>query len=287
MRRHIVVCPGDAPYLERLKGFTCVFTVGSVLEADRVITDAKQIGINVHAVAIHSRIPLGIIELHEEWGRTPIALFVPAMGMFKDMVRQLGRLRTLNIRVYLAVDREENLKALRILASLGIPCAAEFGEGRIDWDAMTDLATHALLGLSPHGTIEPFEEMARQYRQTGRTEFRGVYFEDPTRFVHADEHGKLAFSSKDLGARYCFSEELSNLDTLTELPAYQQHLNAWRSVFKDFNTCSICAGWRICGGYVQNRVDDNPGCKAFAEEVMGLVERRAELRRNVEGVWQV
>jgi hypothetical protein len=287
VRTHILVCPGDAPYLDRLGGYACVLTVETSHDTDRVIDVATRVGILVHAVAFRSSEPLGKTDLHEEWGRSPIALFAPEMGGFQDVVHRLDQFRRLNIRVFLPVDRPENLTSLRVLASLGVACAAELGGRTVDWDAFADLATYALLGLTPHGTIEPFQALARDYRSTGRTTLRSVSFEDPERFVHADSAGRLAFNGRELRSGQFFADDLDAIDHLVDLPGYRARVDAWRTVFMEMNPCSSCPGWRICGSILNDGLAENPGCRVCTEEIMDVIEKHAALPKGGELVWQV
>jgi len=112
------------------------------------------------------------------------------MGSFSTVAPRIASLRKLNLRLYLPTHSTENLTALRILTSLGIECAAVITR-ETDWEALADLATHALLGLVKHASLQPFEYVAAHYDPQQRTDFGAVYFDDPRAFLHLDRQGSV------------------------------------------------------------------------------------------------
>ena len=288
MGHHIVVCPADAALLRRLASRAVVLRVASLEAIDRAVDDAKQAETLLHCVVVESRHPLGLLTLEERWKDVPIALAVPSFGRLRDVVRLLPLIRQMNIRISLPADSAESLTGLRILSSWGVACMATPGSGSIPWDRFSDLGTYALFGLVPHGSIEPFDYLAKHYAANARTDFRGVWFEDPARFVHMDASGRFAFSSGELAAGDFAGLIPDEVDGIGESDVYRERLESWRRVFLDKDGCASCPGWRICLGAFQDRAHTDPRCRdAFAELLDEIERHQTTARKERRELWQV
>jgi hypothetical protein len=281
---HIIVCPPDAELLGRLRGRAVVVRVPSLEALDRAVEAVEQAGVLLHCAAVESRHPLGLLTLQDRWEHIPIALAVPSLGRVREVVRLTPLIRRMNIRVMVPADSAENLTGLRILASLGVACTAAAGSGRIPWVQWTDLATYALLGLAPHGPVEPFDYLAAHYDPNKRTDFRGVWFDDPARFVHMDGSGRFALSAAELAAGQFAGTTPEDLDSLDGSETYRDRLDAWRHVFLLKDGCASCPGWRICLGAFE--ASGSEGCRAALAEVLDLVERhQATAHKGQRALW--
>jgi len=281
---HIIVCAPDAGLLGRLRGRAVVVRVPSLEGLDGTVETVERAGVLLHCAAVESRHPLGHLTLQDRWADIPIALGVPSLGRVRDVVRLTPLIRRMNLRVVVPADSAENLTGLRILASLGVACTAAPGSGPIPWAQFTDLATYALLGLVPHGPIEPFDYLATHYDPDRRTDFRGVWFDDPTRFVHMDGSGRFALSAAELAAGQCAGAAPEDLDSLDDSEMYRDRLDAWRHVFLRKDGCASCPGWRICLGAFEAGGSD--GCRAALAEVLDLVERhQATAHKGRRALW--
>jgi hypothetical protein len=284
---HIIVCPADATLLNRLAGRAVVLRIASLDAFDRAVDGARTAGALLHCVAVESRHPLGLLTLEERWKDVPIALAVPSLGRLRDVVRLLPLIRQMNVRISLPADSAENLRGLRILSSWGVACTATPGSGPIPWDRFSDLGTYALFGLVPHGPIEPFDYLATHYVVDARTDFRGVWFEDPTRFVHMDGSGRFAFSSTALAAGDFAGLTPDELDGIDESDAYREHLESWRRAFLEKDGCASCPGWRICLGAFQDKARTDPRCRDAFSDLLDEIERhQASARKERRELWQ-
>jgi hypothetical protein len=180
----------------------------------------------------------------------------------------------LDLRLFLP-GTSENLLALRLAASLGVPGGVELVEA-VDWTALSDLATYALLGLVPHAPISPFAEIADRYVATGRTDFGHVYLDDPTRYLHLDAEGRVALGAADLAAGRFVAERPEDL-ALQDHPAYRERVEGWRTLFLEPDGCAWCPGFRICLGRLRGLGE---GCAAFCEDLMDVVERHQDRRKR-------
>lgn len=287
MGHHIIVCPADAALLNRLGGRAVVLRLTSLEDLDRAVGDARQAGALLHCAAVELRHPLGLLTLEERWKDIPIALAVPSVGRLRDVVGLMPLIRQMNIRIGLPADSAENLTGLRILASWGVACTATPGSGPIPWDRFSDLATYALFGLVPHGPIEPFDHLAKHYAANARTDFRGVWFEDPTRFVHMDASGRFAFSPAELAAGEFAGLTPDEVDRIDDSDFYRNRLESWRAVFLEKDGCASCPGWRICLGAFQNTARTEPRCRDAFGGLLDEIERhQASARKGRRELWQ-
>ncbi len=280
MGHHIIVCPADPDLLTRLQGRAVVVSVPSLDALDPALTHATRAEVLLHCVRVQSLHPLGYVTFKEGWKDVPIALTVPSLGRVRDVVRLMPLMRRMNIRIALPLDGSDNLTALRILASWGVACIAAPGSGHVDWNRFSDLATYALLGLAPSGPIEPFAYLAQHYTPLQRIDFRGVWFDDPTRFVHMDRDGRFACSAAELESGRLVGMTPDELDGLDGSDVYRDRLESWRLAFLEKDGCASCPGWRICLGAFAATSRAEPGCRAAMADLMDVIERRQASTRD-------
>jgi len=270
-----------------LKGREVAIRIESTELIDEMITLARQWGLHIHCLLVHSSVPVAHTDFRKVSPDIPLGLFAPTLGRFRDLVPRLQDLRKLNIRVYLPLDSEENFAGLRILSSLGIASAAIFQEVNNQWEKVSDLMTYALLGRVVHAQMDPFHYMAENYSADQRNDFSVVYLNDPARFVHVDDVGRIALSVEDLYNQEFVAKEIEDLDSFTASDEYQNRLEKWRRFFLRTDGCAYCEGWRIClGKFSEDHCKNNNGCVGFFKEFLEVIEQYQSLKMQKKQLWQ-
>jgi hypothetical protein len=282
---HTLVCPYDEALLASLRGQRVVINVDDVTELAAARQAAERSELEVVCLAAHTELPLAAVPFEEGWLDWPIALHAPRLGRFRELVGCLPLLRRLDLRVFLPTDQTDCYRDLRILSSLGLSCAVDF-RTQVDWEALTDLMTYALLGLVPRGPISPFVEIADTFAAGQRADCGRVYFDDPATYLHLDRSGRVALTAA-LAAQGEFladrPEACANLDAD---PAYLEHQQAWRRVFLEPEGCAWCPGWRACSGRLVSFRNGGQACRDFAVELMQVAEARPSGEKRRQSVWQ-
>ena len=283
-----LVCPNEAALLERIQNRTlCV----RVKDTRDIVSSANAVRAcnSLFCVICDSEIPLEDIDAEQEWQSIPIALTVPSVGKFRNISGKLTALKNLNLRVYIPCNND-NLTAARVLSSLGIKTCIVFNENTTpDWEVLADFMTYALIGMAPHAPIDPFQTMANAYRQGPRGEdWRHVYFDDPSRYIHIDSIGRVALSHRELLAGDFVAENLSGLDSLEVRKAIESRNKTWNKLFLDNHLCARCGGWKLCRGQFYAGKIRPDRCSEFFGEMTDVVEQYHEKSRSGKsgGKWQ-
>ncbi|MCX5892329.1 MAG: hypothetical protein NTW80_05030 [Deltaproteobacteria bacterium] len=284
-----IVCPDNEAVLQRFTGHSVALRVNHGRRLSAGVENVRQSGNRLFCVIVESDRPLAEMDLADRHQGIPLAVMVPAAGRFRDLAKQLDRLRRLNLRVYLPCDNPDNLTSLRILASVGIHCGADFRYGRIDWESLADLATYAVLEQAPHATIEPFEFIASNYQAAKPLDWGRVCFDDPRHFLHLDEAGRVALSRAELTEQRFVAQSLAEIGAPAEFPPIRERLRSWRHYFSNNHPCASCAGWRLCLGKFSADRTENPGCADFFVEMIDLVRQRLDLMVALgeRRIWQL
>lgn len=270
MTSHALVVPHDQDLLRRLKGQTVVVRTDDPASVATILTDTDRHDLRLRGIWLKAGGALANVEVDESWRRCRVALEVDVMGSYRVLRRRLGLLSGLRTRVYLSTREPENVTNVRVLASLGVACAVVI-EQPVDWDALADLATYALLGLRSRGSIEPMHYLARNYVARHRTDFGAIYFDDPKNLLHVDDQGRVALSHRELLRGDVVLQSVDELSGLECVEAYQERIYGWQRHFLDADACACCPGWRIClGRYLGS---GSSGCASFFEELLDLVEQ--------------
>ncbi len=257
-------------------------------ESSDVVAAARCVassGNRLSSVILDTRTPLDEIPFDESWTETRLAVFVPEMGNFRGLFKKLELIRKINPVIYLAADTPENLSSLRILSSVNVHCAAVLTDrDRVDWEALTDLMTYALVGTVAHGPIEPFSTISGRYGSTGWIEWGGVFFDDPKDFFHLDPDGRIALTRRELLNGSFIQEDVERLDDIINSEKYRERIDIRKRFFLNYHPCSRCAGWRVCLGKFSQNGKDTAGCAAFFTEMIELLDqhrtRREEPRKE-------
>ncbi len=260
MSGRILVCPLDESLLLGLRDQVLVVRV-AFPEQVRGAADLARKHNDLRAVVLDSPLPLADLPLREDWADIALGLQVPSLGSFATLVRSLPLLRRLDIKVFLPGDDPANLTAIRILSSLQIPTVLVL-KGDLDWDGLDDLLHYALYGRIPHAPIEPFQYLVDHYQPGVRVDFGGVWFEDPSRYLHLDAQGRVAATAGDLD-KGSFLPWRPGEPGLDELPAMLDHQDGWRAHFLSLGGCSGCEAWQVC----QGKFSMGPGVRGPCEKV--------------------
>ncbi|MBM4275127.1 MAG: hypothetical protein FJ134_11800 [Deltaproteobacteria bacterium] len=283
-----IVCPPNRSLLRSFTERTVAVRVAHPHQAAQAAARVWESGNHLFCVIIDSSFSLDKIELGEDLKHVPLAVMAPSWGKFRHLARRLERLRDFNLRIYLPGDVLENLAGLRILSSLGIHTCAVLGNGRMDWDALTDLMTYAVLELAPHASMEPFSFIASRHDPFSYLEWGALYFDDPKSFLHLDAKGRVALSAAELRNKQFIASSLKEIGEPAEFPAIRDRLQSWRQFFVDNHPCASCGGWKICLGRFAVALPENQGCAGFFLELMDVARQYQARKVQAEElrIWQ-
>ena len=148
-----IVCPPEVSLLHSFRERTVVVRVNRPDQVPRAAAQVWESGNRLLGVIIESAAPLDRMEFGDDLPGIPLSVMAQAWGKFRHLSRRLKRLRELELRIYLPGNHPDSLAGLRILSSVGIPTCAVLGEGPLDWEALADLMTFAVLERTPHAAI--------------------------------------------------------------------------------------------------------------------------------------
>jgi hypothetical protein len=274
--------------LPRLAGKPVIFIADSVVPAAEVLKVSKDYQISTPCVRLISRTLLAEVKLDEGWGDTPLTLEPRGLGRMREVVRRLEMLSHFNVRVYLPAATIEDCINLRLLSSLGINCCANVAgnPGRtVQWKALKDLAVYSLYTRRPIGEIDPFTYISRHYNGCGLVDFRSVYFNDPSKYLHVDEEGRLSLTREDQSCGVFLEVPVEDYRSVRDTDCFANVINAWKSYFIERNQCSECEGWRVCIGAFSHYRD--PGCAEVFGEVLAGAEHYRQVQKRQTLRWQL
>jgi hypothetical protein len=236
-------------------------------------------------VIVDSAEPLDALALEDGWKSIPILLIAPAAGEFRAIVRKLPGLRSLNLRVCLAASND-NIRDVRILASVGIPCSIMLEGKDLDWDGLSDLMVYALSARVPHASIEPFDYISRHYDPSSYVRWGGVLFDNPERYFHLDKEKNVALSRNELLAKQFIGhiDEVENAGS----PELQRRSDTWSCNFLEKSICATCEGFKLCLGSFMPTNGKTDGCSAFFSEMIEVLGelRLSKEKSSKENVWR-
>lgn len=279
-----LLCPDSRELIDRLSGHSLVVRVASLEAVANAAAMVEASGAQLFCVRCQEHQPLAALRCPEDLEGIPVALYLPELGPFREIVEWTQRLRDLEVRIYLP-STPDNLVALRLLSSLGVPSCATFDSVTPDWEALADLATYALLGRVPHAAIDPFETIADRYRPEGRTDWHTVHFADPSAYLHLDDDGRVALSHEEMLAGTFIADDVEALpEDLNACAPFVERTKAWRKFFLDDHFCASCNAWRLCQGSFAKSAETDRGCASFFGEFLSVIEEsRAQLDDEQRG----
>jgi len=279
------VTPNDRALLGSFTGHVVAVRVADPAHIVDAVANVQEAGNELFCVIVQVDRPLSEIEFRDEQLGVPLAIMAPSMGSFRVLAKKVDALRRSTLRVYLPCNNPDNLSALRILSSLGIQGCAEFITSANDWEALTDLMTYAVLGRSPHASIEPFSFIAESYDPHSSVRWGSIEFDDPARYLHVDETGRIALSRDELRRGIFVANSIAEIESPALTAAIAERANAWRRYFVDNHACASCAGWKVCLGRFAEDLPEDGGCtRLFAEliDVAGAFKASAPQREEGE-----
>ncbi|MFQ5504278.1 MAG: hypothetical protein ACE5F1_05690 [Planctomycetota bacterium] len=286
MSSRVLVCPPDDALLSRLSGHGLILRCEDPRSLADVVEQARRPEVELSCILLRSRAPLACLRLDPGWRLLPLAVHVPGAGSLREVLAMVPELRQFKLKLFLPAERQENLSAVRILASLGIDSGLTMPEAGADWESLADLMTYALLGMIPHAPIEPFAFIADHYAPNSTLDFGAVWFEDPSRYLHLDAEGRIALSAGEC-ERGEFAGHVDRLDELETSAAYQERSSATDRHFLSEEGCAYCPGWRVCLGKFAGEANNGRRCAAFFEELMEVVEEHLRLHAGGEEPWRL
>ncbi len=268
-----LICPYSKELLDQIDGHPVTVKVSNLSDICPAAQSIRTSGNVLSNIIVEVEKPLSAITFQQDWSGIPISLFVPEMGSFKEIGKQIPEIRELKTHIYLPAENTENLTSSRILASLGITCCLVFGNQAPDWDLLSDLMTYAILGNIPHAPIEPFNYIADHYAPENNVDWGSIYFDDPLKCLHMDANGKVSLSHRDLINSSFIAENISMIHDPIANEGYRNGINSWRQFFLDNHPCTLCKGWKICLGRFLSCGNQTKGCSAFIVEMLAVVEQ--------------
>ena len=267
-----LVCPHEPSLLMRLDGRTILVRVDDPRDIVPAAGDTRSRN-KLARVLARSEAPLAETAIAENWRGIAVDLAVPSCGPMLAVLKLAPLLRRLEVRVVLPAEPAEFAGA-KVLASLGVPVAVAL-TGVRDWEAVADLMTYALIGQVVHAPIEPFATLAAGFRLDGLCRDWGrAEYDDPTRFLHLDRDGRIAFSARECAAGEFFGE-LTMLDSIALHAAARTRGEAWRELFAQNHFCARCRAFRLCRARVAGGKRKPDGCDGFFDDMMDVLARRA------------
>lgn len=251
MNSPVIICPHNMRLLRGLEGREIAVRVRDPRSTARAAEDVRAVGGSLVCVVVDPALPLDRLEWGELPAAVPSVVIAPSFGAFRDLARNIPLLQSLDVAIHLPANIPDNVTGLRILASLGIRCAAVIGPGKLDWDALADLAAYAVLGPVPHAAIEPFASIASRLGPSSPIHWDFPYFWDSRRFLHMDDKGRLA---PEKGAS-------------PGAPA---------------GPCACCMGWKTCRGRFAAEAGEGK-CSSFLEEMADIALRARKKAQSGAG----
>lgn len=241
-----------------------------------------------HLVCIHLESPgaLTDLPLSESWIGIPIVTHVLKLGDIARIVEKLPTLRNLSIKVFFSSQMPNSFRETRILSSLMVASGIVLDHKNLDWASLNDLMHYAIYGRVKHAPIEPFYYIISHYSPTGLTDFRTIYLENPSHFLHCNENGQIALSQANLSKNE-FITTLKDLDSFLANESLLK-LTGWEhKFFSHQNTeCTSCPAWRVCLGTFESSHRNNHECKEFFSDLMDAAEYVQEKEKKNPTLWQ-
>ncbi|MEN6464618.1 MAG: hypothetical protein ABFD62_05495, partial [Syntrophaceae bacterium] len=274
-----IVCPYNKKLLQSLTGRELAVRVERIDEAARAAADVRHSGNTLLCVIVETGLSLDMVEPSDGLADIPLVIVPRSFGNFRDLEKHIGALQGLNVTIHLPCDSPGNIAGLRILSSLGIQSCAVPGKGSQDWEALADLMTYAVLGPLPHAPIEPFAYIASHYETSSCLEWDFLYFDDPKRFLHMDEKGRLAGSRSGLKSKSFIARDILAPDAFPASGDSPEALQPGKPRPDAGSPCSSCDGFNICHGRF-SAIAAEKGCSDFFLEMIDVAQRSKKHREE-------
>jgi len=201
----------------------------------------------------------------------PVVIETTRLGPVAEVLTRLDELRTARVNILVSPAIRENCVAVQILASLGVNAAIGLHSGPVDWDACTDLAYYAFYSRTRKAAIEPFTFMAKNYRRKC-VDIGEPFLDSPRRYLHLSPEGKVALTPAHLSRGGFLSETVGSISEST--PTGEDVGDASHSLahLLEFDGCSVCQGWRLCGGRFAGERAGEGRCREFFTQILEAIE---------------
>ncbi len=204
------------------------------------------------------------IEFREEWINIPTVINAYNIGNYDLLLRKIGIIRNLNVRIMLSGSSDNVYTDLKLLASLGIDCGLLIDDGiKLSDEKFLDLASYAYISPFPHASIQPFEYILRHLGDDNKSSFSAVYFDDCLTFCNYDKQSCQDAIDEAETNEFAFDVNIKMKD-------YYSH-------FLKLDTCSKCPAFRVCNRGMASVLSD---CKKTMSEIYEYAELRERLNNN-------
>lgn len=286
MSEQFLICPFDGKLPPGIRRQALVLNVRNPEHVMVAWDVAQQDGNRIHLIRLLVSDTIADMDFPSEWQGIPLAIETPGIGTFRLLIAKLADIRRLNVRFCLSLDRPETCRDAQLLASLGLATSVTFGSQEPDWDALANLMVYALLGPAAHAPVGPFDFFLDHYGQESCLSAASADFNDPSRYLHMNSSGDIAFSDEELLNGCYINGNLENLGDVMEHPDYRLRLTRWRDVFVEMNECTTCSGWSVCMGCVRAITPDKSRCRRFHEELLDTLHQAYGYKREGRRQWQ-
>ena len=213
---------------------------------------------------------LSQIHITEEILNFPLVVKIKGMGDFKELIRKFPVLKKLKARFFFSTDQADTFQNIQILSSLGVDTGFYFGTKPVNWQQATDLLTYSFYAKTKHAYIQPFYYLSENYQATKMNNFNDVYYNNPEKFLHIDDNGKIYLTREDISKGENIEIDLKDIDRINETNEYKEKIHAWQEHFIVGTKCAYCKAWRVCLGHFSN--EDKDDCKIFFTELMDAID---------------
>jgi len=268
---HVLVTKYNWPIEEYLKGHAILVHINTLEDIPNILR-------NIHeATKIHGFIyedeyaSLETLDLSPQLGSSPIVLYINRMGQFRNIQHKIGLLKELNITIIFTGNEQQSVVDAQILASLGIHSGIRLNPDSALSDSVLDLITYDFYGTLPHGDIEPFSTIEKQYDGESIISPFVAEFVNPEQYIYVDKEMNLAFSQKQLDNKEFFDNGLDVIYNISSHNAIKVESCKWQEMFVAPHKCTFCPAFRICMGYFEKQ-NEKGRCKEVMSELLDAIE---------------
>jgi radical SAM protein with 4Fe4S-binding SPASM domain len=182
------------------------------------------------------------------------------------------------IAVTMAIDAGL-LSAVKIVTSAQAHLAVDLDEVRDPGELMAVL--HYYLH-EPHLSVpvEFFHTLFSACVEGERLSLADMYSEEPDRFLHVDDSGRVTASARFAAAGKYFGELAEGLVVSQESPLLQEIRNRKKNLFLSRSACASCEVFDLCGGYLRF-VTTEFDCSPFVEIMQEIKARAREMAEDI------
>lgn len=189
---------------------------------------------------------LSEINFDASWREFHGGVKVGGMGDVMAVLRDIDRLREIDVRVYFPGDDVQSYSHLKMLASLGVGCGLWLDEEvQLSDEYFVDLASYHFMSPVPHAGIEPFAYISSRLDEEKNIRPLDLYSAMDTR-------------------------DAADADFESRLRTYYHH-------FMELDACAKCKAFRICCGCLKNNFSD---CEQVMGETLEYVVLGERLKNN-------